>query len=409
MNGGFDDIASTGRRPGIPADQDLDGSQSIGSDGPRRNGANGRRDGPGDMAPRSAGQAHPPPQWPPPRPERRQAPAPATRQRGNEAPPNRQRGNEPPPLRQTPSPYGPRTVGPETDGFGGRGPDPRRERSSVPLATKAAFFLAGAAIIFLVANQFRSQDAGTDEAAEVAVSSEATEDGTSDTGVPAAPSQEEGAGDEQPQGETSVPLAEDTTTSVFSDPNWPGGTGPVPNAPPLDRRALITPDGRMILTGSAPTWNVVTGIVKLAGEKLPGGPNSVENEIKWHPDAEQSLQWSEVVMVNAANFSAGGADITPGSLGGLDLTAEILQNNPTSFVVVVGHSDNSGDADANAQLAVDRAEAVIDYLKDNGVGDAQIEDASAGSDDPLVSNETEAGRAANRRVEIQFKNLLSEG
>ena len=76
---------------------------------------------------------------------------------------------------------------------------------------------------------------------------------------------------------------------------------------------------------------------------------------------------------------------------------------------MIGHADTSGDPAVNAQLAADRAAAVVDYLVAQGVVPGQIVVASAGSDDPLASNDTEEGRAENRRVEIQFKNLLIPG
>lgn len=211
-------------------------------------------------------------------------------------------------------------------------------------------------------------------------------------------------------GATTVPPATDTTVVAPVEDDWPGGHGPVPDGPPEPRRALITTDGRMVLTGSAPDWATATKIVQFAGEKLPGGVEAIDNQLTWHPDANPSTQWGDVVMEDAAAFGPDQADIDPASEPGLDLAAQMLIDHPTVFAIVIGHADNQGDDAVNAQLAADRAAAVVDHLIGQGVVPGQIVVASAGEDDPMASNETAEGRAVNRRAEIQFKNvLIAEG
>ena len=204
-------------------------------------------------------------------------------------------------------------------------------------------------------------------------------------------------------GQETTPTTAGAPTTVD---DWPGGRGPVPDGPAEPRVAVVDTNGGMQLTGSAPDWATVTKIVQYAGEKLPGGPAAVDNQLTWHPDASSSTQWGDVVMPDAVTFAVGLSDIEPGSVAGLDLAAEILTEHPTVFAIVIGHADNQGDDGDNAQLAADRAGAVVDYLIGQGVVPGQIVVASAGEDDPTASNATEEGRALNRRAEIQFKNLL---
>ena len=207
-------------------------------------------------------------------------------------------------------------------------------------------------------------------------------------------------------GESTLPpsTAADATTTTVDD--WPGGHGPVPEGPPVPRVAVIAADGTVTLTGSSPNWATALKIVEFAGANLPGGTEVVDNQLTWHPDASTDTQSGLVVMDQAATFGVAGSEIDPSSTPGLDLTAEILSSRPSLFVVVIGHTDDQGDADVNAQLALDRANAVVDYLVDKGVIPGQLVVASAGEDDPFASNETEAGRGQNRRIELRFENFL---
>lgn len=207
--------------------------------------------------------------------------------------------------------------------------------------------------------------------------------------------------------DAEAPASTTTSSSVPTTiDDWPGGRGPEPDGPAEARLAVVGIDGNMQLTGSAPDWATVTKIVQYAGEKLPGGPDAVDNQLTWHPDASPSTRWGDVVMPEATTFDVGSAELDPAAIAGLDVAAEILTSNPSVFAIVIGHADNRGDDTINAELAAQRAGVVVDYLVTQGVVPGQIVVASAGEDDPAASNATEEGRALNRRTEIQFKNLL---
>lgn len=191
-----------------------------------------------------------------------------------------------------------------------------------------------------------------------------------------------------------------------SGADWPGGPGPVPAGEPAARRATLGADGRLVLTGSAPSWAVATKVVQYAGEKLPGGAAAVQNDLTWHPDAAPEIQSGDVVIPQAATFALGGNEIDAASKPLLDLAAKIMVDHPTVFAVVIGHTDDQGDEAVNAELASVRATAVVDYLVGKGVVPGQLVVAAAGEDDPLADNQTAEGRNANRRAEIRFKNFL---
>ncbi|HJK96760.1 MAG TPA: OmpA family protein, partial [Polyangiaceae bacterium LLY-WYZ-14_1] len=69
-------------------------------------------------------------------------------------------------------------------------------------------------------------------------------------------------------------------------------------------------------------------------------------------------------------------------------------------IIVQGHADAEGSETDNRALAAARAEEVADYLTRRGIDEGRIEVGSASTQRPLASNETDAGRRANRRVDV---------
>ncbi len=83
-----------------------------------------------------------------------------------------------------------------------------------------------------------------------------------------------------------------------------------------------------------------------------------------------------------------------------ELLAKIKSVN-WDVLVAVGHADSRGPADFNQDLSVRRAEAVKAYLLNKGLAQQQVKTEGKGSSMPVADNSTEAGRAKNRRVEIE--------
>ena len=84
----------------------------------------------------------------------------------------------------------------------------------------------------------------------------------------------------------------------------------------------------------------------------------------------------------------------------LDQVAELLRQQPVARVEVSGHTDTNGSAEANQRLSQGRAEAVRDELVARGVEAARLEATGYGPSRPRQSNDTVAGRASNRRIEL---------
>jgi outer membrane protein OmpA-like peptidoglycan-associated protein len=100
------------------------------------------------------------------------------------------------------------------------------------------------------------------------------------------------------------------------------------------------------------------------------------------------------------SFDSGQAAIRPNFRPVLDNFAQSLQQNPSSTVTIVGHTDSTGSPAVNEPLSLQRADATRDYLVTRGVAASRFQIDGRGAREPVASNDTEAGRARNRRVEI---------
>jgi len=94
------------------------------------------------------------------------------------------------------------------------------------------------------------------------------------------------------------------------------------------------------------------------------------------------------------------AALKPGALRGLSPLVDFLKSNPDRHVTLEGHTDSVGSDDYNSRLSRRRAEAVEDYLVDRGISGERIDARGLGEQYPVASNDTQAGRLENRRVEI---------
>ena len=73
---------------------------------------------------------------------------------------------------------------------------------------------------------------------------------------------------------------------------------------------------------------------------------------------------------------------------------------PQTQVQLDGYTDNTGDAAANKKLSLDRATAVKDLLVKGGIEESRMTTQGFGQDNPVASNDTEEGKAKNRRLEL---------
>jgi outer membrane protein OmpA-like peptidoglycan-associated protein len=110
---------------------------------------------------------------------------------------------------------------------------------------------------------------------------------------------------------------------------------------------------------------------------------------------------SIVTLDSMSLFDAGKSVLKAGSTRALVGALEMIRANPDKRVVVAGHTDNTGTADGNLPLSVARATAVRDWLVDaSGLSATRFAIQGYGDTRPVAPNDTDIGRARNRRVEI---------
>lgn len=105
-------------------------------------------------------------------------------------------------------------------------------------------------------------------------------------------------------------------------------------------------------------------------------------------------------MPGNITFAFDSANLQPQFRPVLDNVAQTLNEYNQTVIEVAGHTDSVGTDSYNQQLSVQRANSVAGYLSSRGVSQQRMIVTGAGETRPIASNDTEAGRAQNRRVEI---------
>lgn len=113
------------------------------------------------------------------------------------------------------------------------------------------------------------------------------------------------------------------------------------------------------------------------------------------------LQAVKVTFDSGILFAFNSSTLSTNAKMALSRFAQILKQNPTMDIAIYGYTDNIGTEAANQKVSTNRADAVADFLMNQGVSATQFKYVQGkGWSDPVASNDTEAGRAQNRRVEI---------
>jgi len=121
----------------------------------------------------------------------------------------------------------------------------------------------------------------------------------------------------------------------------------------------------------------------------------VSREFKLSP-----IQTGNSLVLNNIFFDFNSSVLKPSSFGELDKLTEMLKANENVNILIEGHTDNIGSEDYNKQLSAERAKSVYDYLVSKRIAPSRMKYEGSGSEKPVDTNETEQGRAKNRRTEI---------
>jgi outer membrane protein OmpA-like peptidoglycan-associated protein len=111
-------------------------------------------------------------------------------------------------------------------------------------------------------------------------------------------------------------------------------------------------------------------------------------------------QGGYVLTLGDVLFTTGRADLKPGAASSIDQLAAFLQQQPARSVLIKGFTDSTGSEDFNLRLSELRADAVRDALAARGIDPGRIQTRGFGQAMPVASNNNEAGRQLNRRVQV---------
>ncbi len=106
---------------------------------------------------------------------------------------------------------------------------------------------------------------------------------------------------------------------------------------------------------------------------------------------------------NDVSFDVNSANIKPELRTVLDAFANSLRGDPNAHLSIIGHTDSTGSDAINNPLSLERARSVRDYLATRGVPASKIETAGRGEREPIADNNSDSGRARNRRVEMYLR------
>jgi outer membrane protein OmpA-like peptidoglycan-associated protein len=116
----------------------------------------------------------------------------------------------------------------------------------------------------------------------------------------------------------------------------------------------------------------------------------------------EKIEVGTKVVLENIYFETAKAVLKPESYTQLDQVIELLENNETLRMEISGHTDNVGSLRVNTKLSEERAKAVVDYLVSNGISEDRLEWKGYAYTRPIAPNDTEEGRAKNRRVEFEI-------
>jgi outer membrane protein OmpA-like peptidoglycan-associated protein/tetratricopeptide (TPR) repeat protein len=125
-------------------------------------------------------------------------------------------------------------------------------------------------------------------------------------------------------------------------------------------------------------------------------PDSTEKNIPLQP-----IEVNASVVLKNIFFDFNKYEVKPTSQVELDKVVQLLSDNATVKIQIAGHTDNIGTNADNLKLSENRAKAVIAYLAGKGIDPKRLSFKGYGASQPIADNETEEGRAMNRRTELK--------
>jgi outer membrane protein OmpA-like peptidoglycan-associated protein len=147
------------------------------------------------------------------------------------------------------------------------------------------------------------------------------------------------------------------------------------------------------------------GVGGVAGGVIGNKMDKQAEEIKKSvPDAKVERVGEGIVVEfnSAVLFGVDQSGLSSSASNSLDKLITVLNEYPQTNLEIDGHTDNTGSDSYNQTLSEKRASAVASYLRTKGISSSRLTTIGKGEAYPKYSNDTESGRASNRRVEFQI-------
>jgi outer membrane protein OmpA-like peptidoglycan-associated protein len=113
------------------------------------------------------------------------------------------------------------------------------------------------------------------------------------------------------------------------------------------------------------------------------------------------IKKGESMVLRNIFFETNEFHLKPESTQELERLVKMMKENPSIQIEISGHTDNVGSESLNQRLSENRAKAVYDFLVNKNIGTNRLKFVGYGMSKPIAPNDTEEGRAQNRRTEIQ--------
>lgn len=165
----------------------------------------------------------------------------------------------------------------------------------------------------------------------------------------------------------------------------------------VDQKAEAAADSA---TSAAAAANAAAAAARDAGTKV----TAVDSRVAAVEKAAKRLLLEVTLNEDQGNFKSGKAELPDAAKARIDQVINQLKADPKSvYIEIEGHTDNTGDAESNHKLGLERAESVRRYIyEQHQVPLNRISVISYGEDKPVAPNKTAEGRAQNRRVVLRM-------
>jgi len=130
----------------------------------------------------------------------------------------------------------------------------------------------------------------------------------------------------------------------------------------------------------------------------------LNKEIQMQPiitEIEPAAEYVFTYVLENVQFETKSHEMLPGADSAFTTLIRAMIANPKMMIEIAGHTDNEGGQESNLALSQKRAEVVKDYLMSKGIVEIRLKAKGYGESTPLAGNDTEEGRALNRRTEIR--------